>query len=285
MSSGRKAVAIAGYRPEQLNVEARMRVLLPLTLALALLAPAAAQAQQMRLAQAKPPQQQAPAAKPYTPVAVTLPEPLKDPSFEAFRKQLGEIAQKKDRAALSKLIVAQGFFWEAENGDKADKKKSGFDNLSAAIGLTGKEPYGWELLVGYASDPTAAPYPGKQGVICAPADPTFDDKALEDLAKATQTDPGEWGYPLADGVEVRASNNPKAPVTEKLGLHFVRILPDEDAAAPAPNQIPLIKVVTPSGKTGFVSADAVAPLGNDQICYVKEAGGWKIAGFVGSGEQ
>jgi hypothetical protein len=65
----------------------------------------------------------------------------------------------------------------------------------------------------------------------------------------------------------------------------VRILPDESAAPPAGNQIPLIKIVTPSGKTGFVSADAVAPLGNDQICYVKDAGGWKIAGFVGAGDQ
>jgi hypothetical protein len=260
-----------------------MRSIFSIVLAVSLLSPVAA------LAQSKPQQQQqapkiAP-AKPYTPVAVKLPTPLNDPSFEAFRKQLGEIAQKKDRAALAKLVVAQGFFWEAEQGDKADKKKSGIDNLAAAIGLGGKEGFGWDLLAGYSGDPTAAPFPGKQGVMCAPADPTFDEKALEELAKSTQTDPGEWGYPLAEGVEVRAANSAKAPVSEKLGLHFVRILPDESAAPPAGNQIPLIKIVTPSGKTGFVSADAVAPLGNDQICYVKDAGGWKIAGFVGAGDQ
>ena len=189
-----------------------------------------------------------------------------------------------DRAALAKLVVTQGFFWEAEDGDKADKKKPGIDNLAAAIGLAGKNAEGWDLLLGYAGDPTAAPFPGKQGVVCTPADPTFDEKALEELAKATQTDPGEWGYPLADGVEVRSSNNAKAPVSEKLGLHFMRILPDENSDPPA-GQIPLIKVVTPSGKTGFVSADAIAPLGNDQICYVKDAAGWKITGFVGSGDQ
>jgi hypothetical protein len=39
--------------------------------------------------------------KPYKPVAVTLPQPYNDPSFEAFRKQLGEIASHKDRAALA----------------------------------------------------------------------------------------------------------------------------------------------------------------------------------------
>ncbi len=36
-----------------------------------------------------------------------------------------EIAGKKDRAALAKLVVAQGFFWDGEKGDQADKKKSG----------------------------------------------------------------------------------------------------------------------------------------------------------------
>jgi hypothetical protein len=45
-----------------------------------------------------------------------------------------------------------------------------------------------------------------------------------------------------------------------------------------------MKVVTPSGKTGFVPADSLNPLGNDQVCYSKEGGAWKISGFIG-GEQ
>ena len=43
-------------------------------------------------------------------------------------------------------------------------------------------------------------------------------------------------------------------------------------------------IVTPSGKTGFVPAEALNPLGNDQLCYSKEGGGWKISGVIG-GEQ
>lgn len=230
-------------------------------------------------AQGNPPQS-APAiapAKPYKPVEVKLPEPMKDASFEAFRKQLGEIAQKKDRAALAKLVAAS-FFWQGEDADKTDKKKTPIDNLSAAIGLTGKDPIGWDLLTGYAADPTAQPFPDKKDVVCAPADPTFDDKALEDLAKSTQTDPSEWGYPLNNGVEVRGSAQASAPVAEKLGMHFVRVMPDDSA----PDQnAPMVKVVTPSGKTGFVAADMIAPLGNDQLCYIKDGAGWKIAGFIG----
>jgi hypothetical protein len=45
----------------------------------------------------------------------------------------------------------------------------------------------------------------------------------------------------------------------------------------------MVRVVTPSGKVGYISADILAPLGNDQLCYVKDAGGWKITGFIGTG--
>ena len=74
-------------------------------------------------AQKQPPPAAPP--KPYKALAITPPMPVADPSFDAFRKQLGEVAQKKDRAALARLVVAQGFFWERENGDRADKRKPG----------------------------------------------------------------------------------------------------------------------------------------------------------------
>ena len=65
---------------------------------------------------------QAPPPKSYKPVAITLPEPVKDPTFAAFRKQLAGIAQKKDRNALAKL-VAKNFFWIPADKDVADKSK------------------------------------------------------------------------------------------------------------------------------------------------------------------
>ncbi len=71
-------------------------------------------------------------AQPYKAVALSLPAPMADPAFDAARRQIGEIAQKKDRAALARLVVAQGFFWDRENGDHADKRKSGIDNLATA---------------------------------------------------------------------------------------------------------------------------------------------------------
>jgi benzoylformate decarboxylase len=36
-----------------------------------------------------------------------------------------------------------------------------------------------------------------------------------------------------------------------------------------------------SGKTGFVPSDAITGLGGDEMCFSKDASGWKIAGYFG----
>jgi hypothetical protein len=230
--------------------------------------------------QPPPPQQQAqqPAPpKPYKALPVTLPQPYADPSFEAFRKQLADIAGRKDRAALAKLVVAKDFFWMGEKGDKANKRKSGIDNLAAAIELDGKEGSGWETLAAAAAEATLEPVPEKKGVMCSPANPMFDDKAAEQMAKDTGTEPGDWGYPSKAGVEVRAKAQADAPVIEQLGLHLVRVMPEEQAP-----ESPFIRVVTPSGKVGYVLEETMSSLDSDQICYIKDASGWKIAGYAGN---
>jgi hypothetical protein len=234
------------------------------------------------LAAAQQPRPQAP-VKPYQPVATTLPATINDSAFDAFRRQLGEIAARKDSAGLRRLVVAQGFFWKGEKGERADKNKSGFDNLAAAVRFDAPDGSGWDQLTSHAFNPTAAPVTAVKDVICSPADPVFDDQQFENLLKATGTDLEEWGYPLITGIEVRSGRQPKAPVIEKLGLHFVRVLADESAANQPANQLPTLQVATPSGRTGFIPAFAVAPLGNDQLCYRKDTDGWKIAGYIGGG--
>ena len=112
-----------------------------------------------------------------------------------MRKQLGEAAQRKDRAAMARLVVAQGFFWQREGRNAADKHKSGFDNLAAALGLNNKEGAGWEILSGYADDPTASPSPEHSGAICAPAEPDYDRKALRRPAQGDQHRRDRVGLP------------------------------------------------------------------------------------------
>jgi hypothetical protein len=225
------------------------------------------------------PQRLAP-PKPYKAIPVTPAQPYNDPSFVVFRKQLGDIAGRKDRAALARLVV-RNFFWLGEKGDKADKKKSGIDNLAAAIELDNTDGSGWQGLAEAADEATLEPAPQRKGIMCAPAIPNFDEMAAAQLAKDTGTSPSEWGYPSMPDVEVHAAANANAPVIEKLGVLLVRIMveqPDAGVAEPS-----FLRVVTPSGKVGYVPEELISSLQTDQLCYVKDATGWKIAGFAGEG--
>ena len=212
---------------------------------------------------------------PYKAVAVTPPTPMSDASFDEFRKQLAGIAQKRDRAALAPLVAAS-FFWIPGDRDVADPSKPAIDNLAEAVGLDGQDAPGWVVIFDYAAGTTAMPNPEHPGVICAPARPAYDEKAADELLDATQTETSDWVYPLRDGVEVYARPLSRPPVVDKLGLHLVRVLVD-DANADS-----FLKVITPSGKTGYVAEDAIRDLEGPQMCYVKDEGGWKIAGLHGS---
>ena len=218
--------------------------------------------------------------KPYKKVAVSLPPPINDPSFEAFRKQLADIAERKDRTALVAMIVSEGFFWEREAGDGADEKKSGIDNLATAIGLDAPDGLGWEFLADYAAEPTASAVGDRQNMICAPAYPVFDEDEFIDVLQATETNPIEWGYPTRDGLEAREAAKPDSKLVEKLGMHLVRVVFDD---VPPDSAGPMLRIVTPSGKLAFIPAEALSPLGIDQLCYIKQDGAWKIVGYVGEG--
>jgi len=224
------------------------------------------------------------APAPFQAIGFTLPEPLKDPSFEAFRAALVQVAEKKDREALGRLIVSKGFFWERESGNGADPKKSGLANFAAAIALDNSEDpeTGWDAIAIYAEDPTVFGLSDRQGVVCGPADPSFDEDAFQKLLEASGTDVGDWVYPVTADVALRAEPRSDAPAVEKIGLYFVRVLAAEGPANAAAAEF--FRVALPSGKVGFVALSDIASLGVSQFCYVKEGGAWKITGVLGGVE-
>jgi len=231
--------------------------------------------------QPAPQPQQAPQiapAKPYKPVGVKAPLPSSDASFAAFRKQLADVAQKKDRAALQKLVVTKGFFWEGEGGDHGNPKASSFDNFAKAVSLDDKDGSGWDILVAAAQESTLEADEDHKGVMCGPASPQIDEQSLVALIKDTGTDADEWAFPNADRLEVRAEPKADAPVAETLGLILVRVYPEENNSTEPQT---MLRIVTPSGKLGYVPMMAVLPIVTDQLCYIKDAGGWKIAGYAG----
>jgi hypothetical protein len=213
---------------------------------------------------------------PYTPLAVAPPKPYADQSLAAFRKELAGVAQKKDRAALAKLVVAKDFFWLKETGNAAGKK-TGIEALATALNLAAKDGSGWDMLAELSADETAAPYPDRPNTVCAPAGPEFKPEDFDKLVETTKTETEDWGFTAGD-LEVHATAQMTSPVIEKIGMIFVRVMPD---TAPNASQ-EAMRIVTPSGKVGFVTAESINPLGSDQLCYGKDASGaWKIVGMIG----
>src|SRR5260370_24188721 len=110
-----------------------------------------------------------------------------------------------------------------------------------------------------------------KGVVCSPAAPSFNEAEMEKLAQSTRTDPADWAYPTATGVEVRAKPEAAAAVVEKLGMVMVRILPEENQA-----NGDWLKLVAPYGKIGYAAGRVLAPLGYGQPCYQKDGGGLQL---------
>jgi hypothetical protein len=220
-----------------------------------------------------------PKPRAYKPIAIALPQPIKDPGFVAFRKQITDIAKRKDRAALAKL-VASNFFWTTDDGkDIADKARSGVDNLARALYLDNPETEGWDILAAFAAEGTADPSTQRKGVICGPGEPKYDTTAAAELGKVTGTTSASWYYPVNDGIPVRGGLPPSSPTIGKLGMHLIWIYPDDSPAGAVNAET--VRIVLPSGKFGYVSADALLPLPGDLLCYAKDGDAWTIAGYFG----
>jgi hypothetical protein len=221
--------------------------------------------------------QQAPAAfHPYKPVEVSLPAAPADKSLDAFRKQLATIVQRKDRAALARLVAAKDFFWEGDFGGMFEAKKSGFDNLATALRLGDADGRGWAALAAFAAEPTLGRTTEHPQARCAPAPPDYEDADLAALTDATNTDVVDWSYPRASGLAVRAAPAADAAVMETLGLTLVRVLGVDRAG--------WTRVATPGGKPGFVAPNSLLSPLADRLCFGKDASGWRIVGYVGAGD-
>jgi hypothetical protein len=219
--------------------------------------------------------------KTYPAVVVSIPKGPNDMSLSVFRSKLFELARKKDKDALGKMIV-RDFFWERDFGGGFDRKLSAFSNFERALNLNAETGAGWRYLAAFAEQ-LPGPHASKRGVICAPPEPKYDAKAFEQLVKVTGTDVFDWSYPAREGLVVRAKAEQNAPVVATLGLHFLFT----DLSARAPDFDPektWTPVVTRDGKRGFVApGELLTPL-DPRLCFVRRGGRWFIAGYQGGGD-
>jgi hypothetical protein len=224
-----------------------------------------------------------PTAKPYERVRVTPAPVPADAGLAAFRASLAGIAVRRVFAELAGNVVPHGFFWDSDFTGSFDSKKTGAENLAAAIRLEEGSGRGWQTLADFAAEPTATEIAALPGVICAPGAPAFSQDDFDRLVDTTRTTAADWVFPRIEGLELHAAPRSASAVAEKLGGHFVRILGFDTAPANAdPLRTSWARIAAPSGQVGYVAPGGLSSPGAPQLCYVKDiTGRWRIAGFVG----
>jgi hypothetical protein len=225
-----------------------------------------------------------PAAKSYERVKVTPAPVFQDASFAAFRQNLAAIAGARVFGTFARNVVPQGFFWVRDSG-AFDPKKTGVENLAAAIDLRDGSGGGWQMLADFAAEPTATEIPEAPGVMCAPGRPVFSQDDFDRLVDATRSTAADWVFARSDGVDLRASPRSSGAAVEKLDGSFLRVLGFDTARVNAdPLRTSWAHVAAPSGKIGYAAPATLVSPTAPQLCYVKDiAGRWYIAGFIGGG--
>ena len=172
-----------------------------------------------------------------------------------------------------------------QDKDLADKRKSGIDNLAKAIDLDAKDGSGWEVAGRLRQRAVGRGIAAAKGHLLRAG---RSDHRSDGVRGARQGDADRpVGVGLSDQGRRRSACRGAAEFAgDREARHdiCVRVLPDSAPPANA-NEPFMLHVATPSGKAGYVDAQVLSPLGGDQMCYTKDAGGWKIAGYLGGVSQ
>jgi hypothetical protein len=229
---------------------------------------------------------------PYPEVKVQAPAPFKpDATLDAMRKAFADAVRRQDAKALFAL-VSPNFTWTAdgEPAEQFDAKQDGLTNFKVAFGFRefGKAEDSdsgdafWIVLDDAASDPDLTPRDDNPEMACGPATANIVDEDVRDRATEEIAGEGEsleWVYTLK---EITLTEQPTGGGTvakvSNIAMPVVSRYPVPRAGENLPTSF--YEVLLPSGKTGWIDADGVDPVGDDRICYGKDkAGAWKIVGY------
>ncbi len=143
---------------------------------------------------------------------------------------------------------------------------------------------GWAAIAGYANDPTASPLPDRQGVICAPADPTIDPKAFEALRRARRPSrrSGAIRPRMASTCAARRSRIRRSPKSS--AFIWCACCPTALQPTTPTSRVPARRAAV-GQRPAIVPEDMISGLGGDAMCYSKGPSGWKIAGYFGGAPQ
>jgi hypothetical protein len=213
-----------------------------------------------------------------------------DAAFTKMQKALTDAVAKKDTQRLLAL-VGPTFVWRT-GGDISDQFDFGGDALQNFKVVFGFRQFGkrvdggvadgpfWDILSAFVSDNSYDII--SDTLVCGPTIATLDDPDAFEAAKQKigADDSIQWYVTVDDDTSVSATPAGTGAPVGHIGPAALPVLasyPEQRDSGPPPSHL---KVLLPSGKSGWIPVTAAIPLESDRLCYALTASGdWKIAGF------
>ena len=214
-----------------------------------------------------------------------------DAAFERFRKDFNSAVAKKDATALFAL-VAPGFVWTQDYNLAVgfDPGRDPQHNFRVVFGFRafGRDVDGevengpfWDALAIFANDATYYQLTEAGNVVCSPIAASIVDEQIFERARSrieTPDEAADWVFIVGSAAVIRTPDDKGTPIAT-LGQEAVPVLnthPPSDTGEPtaAPTHF---EVLLPTGRTGWIAANAARPLQTDRLCYALTAKAeWKI---------
>jgi hypothetical protein len=214
-----------------------------------------------------------------------------DADFQKMQKSFADAVAKKDAQALFSL-VGPTFVWTSggELDDQFDFSGDALQNFKVVFGFrqVGKRFDGgvldgpfWDSLAAFAANTTFDNT--AQTLVCGPiAASVADSNAFVNAKKTIGADDSvDWYFTVADTSVTATPAGGGSPVgrANQLALPVIDVYPPVPAGQSGPPTTHL-KVLLPSGKSGWIPIAAAIPLNADRLCYTHlPSGEWKIALF------
>jgi hypothetical protein len=213
-----------------------------------------------------------------------------DAAFQKMQKSFADAVAKKDAQALFSL-VGPTFVWTSggELDDQFDFSGDALQNFKVVFGFRefGKRVDGgvmdgpfWDTLAAFAATTTFDN--SAQTLVCGPIGADIADSNAFENAKRTigAGDSVDWYFTIADtSATATPTGGGSIGRANQIAVPVLDVYPPVTAGQPGPPTTHL-KVLLPSGKSGWIPISAAVPLNADRLCYAHlPSGEWKIALF------
>lgn len=228
---------------------------------------------------------------PYPEVKVQIAEQYRpDAAFSKLQKSFSDAVAGKNAQALFAL-VGPTFVWlqQSEIADQFDFGGDALQNFKVLFGFreAGKHvdggvkdgPY-WNDLANFAANTKVQRASGT--LVCGPMSAIVSQDVIDQARQAIGADDStDWYFTLGD---TTVTANPGGGATVGRVSQVALPLLDEYPKAPEGSTetpaVTYLKVLLPSGTSGWIPAAAAMLLNPDRLCYAMTANGdWKIAAF------